>query len=523
MKKELLFVKLLVLAVVFNASAQIGFEGLLHDYQNGANLNGGFHSKNYKFVNYYNSAYDSWSGFAYSKTTDVATSGIANQYSAITGSGNSQSSNYLVSYVSAWDGADYIALDTATSINGFYVTNSTYAYLSMHDGDSYAKKFGGDSGDDPDFFVLTIKGFNNGTYSDSVAFYLADYRDADNSNDYIVNEWTFVDLSSLNTVDSLTFELNSTDIGEYGMNTPAYFCIDDFKDGNNAVADFEEFDFDYYNGSDLAGGFTSGEGYFYNSYNPSWNSWTGFAYSRKNDITTAGWTNQYSAITGQGQNSSEAYAVGNGSPSVKFDKTYDIGSIWVTNGTYAYLSMLNGDSFAKKFGGNSDNDPDWFLLTIKGFDNGVYTDSVNFYLADYRFDDNSKDYIINEWTEVDLSPLGNVDSINFSFNSSDIGDYGMNTPAYFCLDNIAVTPVSVIAVSSNTNVGVYPNPVVDRLNVSNVNNSNVNIFNLSGRLVYSIKAYQNDISIDLSNFINGVYFVNVQNKNDVHTYKVVKQ
>ncbi len=523
MKKKLFFVKLLVLAVVFNANAQIGFEGMLHDYQNGSNLNDGFHSKNYTFVNYYNHDYDSWSGFAYSKTTDVTTPSISNQYSAIAGSGNNQSDNYLVSFVSPWDGADYIVLDTAMSLNGFYVTNNTYAYLSMRDGDSYAKKFGGDSGNDPDFFALTIKGYDNGDYSDSVNFYLADYRDTDNSNDYIINEWTFVDLSSLNTVDSLTFELSSTDNGDYGMNTPAYFCIDDLTDENDVEANFEEFDFDFYNGSDLAGGFTSGQGYFYNSYNLNWNSWAGFAYSRKTDVTTAGYTNQFSAITGQGQNLSETYAVGNGSPSVKFDNTFSVSSIWITNSTYAYLSMLNGDAFAKQFGGESGNDPDWFVLTIKGFNNGIYTDSVNFYMADFRFDDNTDDYIINEWTEIDLSQLGNVDSLNFSMNSSDVGDYGMNTPAYFCLDNIEVAPVSVIGISLNSNIRVYPNPVVDLLNVINADNSTINIYNLSGKLVYSKASYQNYMQIDLSNYICGVYFISVQYKNKVETYKIVKQ
>ena len=41
----------------------------------------------------------------------------------------------------------------------------------------------------------------------------------------------------------------------------------------------------------------------------------------------------------------------------------------LTNATYAALSMQNGDSFAKKFGGTTGNDADLFGVTLRGFDN----------------------------------------------------------------------------------------------------------------------------------------------------------
>ena len=64
------------------------------------------------------------------------------------------------------------------------------------------------------------------------------------------------------------------------------------------------------------------------------------------------------------------------------------------------------------------------------------TDSVDFYLADYRFADNSEDYIVKDWTFVSLEALGDVDSLLFSLTSTDNDSmFGMNTPAYFCMDN----------------------------------------------------------------------------------------
>jgi hypothetical protein len=105
-------------------------------------------------------------------------------------------------------------------------------------------------------------------------------------------------------------------------------------------------------------------------------------------------------------------------------------SMQVSNGLYAWASMTHGDSFARQFG-----EGDWFLLTVTGHDaNGKTLGSVDFNLADMRGEDA---YILDEWTTLDLSPLGaGVRSLTFSMNSSDVGDWGMNTPAYFAIDDL---------------------------------------------------------------------------------------
>ena len=63
-------------------------------------------------------------------------------------------------------------------------------------------------------------------YKRQVDFYLADYRYADSSQDYIISAWEYIDLSSLGSVDELSFSLSSSDNGSFGMNTPNYFAID---------------------------------------------------------------------------------------------------------------------------------------------------------------------------------------------------------------------------------------------------------------------------------------------------------
>jgi len=213
------------------------------------------------------------------------------------------------------------------------------------------------------------------------------------------------------------------------------------------IADFDDLNLvpeSYWNGSDQSGGFASGSVYFKNNYDSTYGSWDGFAYSNITDTASSGWAAQYNAITGAGQDGSANYGIGYIGwvelPVITLDVADIVDGLYVTNNNYAYYSMLNGDAFAKKFGG-SGNDEDWFLLTITGKDvGGEATGTVDFYLADYRFADNGEDYIVNTWEYVDLSSLGVVKNLEFNLSSSDMGFFGMNTPAYFTLDTVVPEP-----------------------------------------------------------------------------------
>jgi hypothetical protein len=214
----------------------------------------------------------------------------------------------------------------------------------------------------------------------------------------------------------------------------------------------------YWNGSDGSGGFVSGAASYSNSFTDwggGFTSWDGWSYSNMHDTTTPGFANQYSSITGSAQSGSNcgiAYVGWATPPTVTFSAPTVVEQVYVTNTTYVYLSMLDGDSFAKQFGGASGNDPDWFMLTITGKDAaGSVTGTVDFYLADYRFADNSQDYLVSTWTSVDLGSLGIVKSLEFTLTSSDNSYGSMNTPAYFAMDTLTTVPepatLSLLAVA----------------------------------------------------------------------------
>ncbi|MEM1227989.1 MAG: DUF4465 domain-containing protein, partial [Planctomycetota bacterium] len=112
---------------------------------------------------------------------------------------------------------------------------------------------------------------------------------------------------------------------------------------------------------------------------------------------------------------------------------------------FTALSIENGDGFAKEFGGVSGDDPDLFTVTFTGHSDvgatGTVTGTREYILADYRFADNSQDFIVDTWQLVDLTSLGTVRSVSIGFFSTDVGGFGINTPTYVAIDNLSITAV----------------------------------------------------------------------------------
>lgn len=129
-------------------------------------------------------------------------------------------------------------------------------------------------------------------------------------------------------------------------------------------------------------------------------------------------------------------------PTIQFNEGQDhlLKSIDINNSTVGrYLMKFGSDQF-ERMGGSGSNNADWCKVTIRGIDaQGEITGSVDFFLADYRFDNNKRDYIIEDWTTVDLSDLNKVNKIEFILSSSKTDDLGnMVTPEIFCIDNLKI-------------------------------------------------------------------------------------
>ena len=497
---------------------------------NGSDQVGQFEVDQVIFPNVYFPNYGGFwgGGWAISGKKDSIDANFTNLYGAVPAAGNLGTLTYAVGQ----QGAVMKLTGEATSsvIRGLYVTNTTYAHGIMRDGDpnGFATIFGGENGDAPDFFLLTIKGYRQGELiEDSVDFYLADYRFSDNLEDYVVDEWTYISLESLGEVDSLLFTLDSSDKGENGINTPAFFAVDDVIIETpiivpDRIATFEEnfVELDsFWNGQDQTGGFRSGDAYFPNTYNPAFGGfWAGgWALSSKVDSMEFNFTNLYAAKPAVGQGGSLQYAVGQQNAVVRLEADAAgrlVEGVYLTNGTYPHSIMRDGDpnEFATIFGGDNGNAPDFFKLTIQAYEGGILKpDSVEFYLADYRFEDNSLDYIVDTWEYVDLTPLGNVDSLIFRLSSSDVGENGINTPLFFCLDNLQTTNTLVSTNSLPKEVldlTIFPNPSSEWISIQSeqlqLEAGTLTLWNMQGQLIYQDDFTNN---LNIQDLPKGTYFL----------------
>ena len=302
------------------------------------------------------------------------------------------------------------------------------------------------------------------------------------------------------------------------------------------TTDFENFDLavgEFLNDSGDSEGFETDNLLLPNTFTvfPDFTTWSGWSISADTNTTTAGFTNQYSSITGAGVEGSTTYAVSFSATNLLKLQGDAAGKavegMYVTNGTYPFLSMRDGDNFAKKFGGVTGDDPDYFLLTIKKYFGGeLSTDSIDFYLADYRFDDNSQDYIVDEWTYIDLTSLGNVDSLQFTLSSTDVGSFGMNTPAYFLMDNFITQDQATFTRSPklDLDLNVFPNPTSDFLNFNwGKQQGIVQVVDLQGRILVEQVLQKGNNQIAVNQLVRGLYYLQFLTEKGTASKRFAKQ
>lgn len=122
-----------------------------------------------------------------------------------------------------------------------------------------------------------------------------------------------------------------------------------------------------------------------------------------------------------------------------------IEGMYVCLSSYTYGVIMNGNAFGSSGVATPLKDvasgKGYFKLLAYGFNGSTPTNGgapVEIYLAQYN---NHLPVVapVTAWTYFDLSDLGTVTRVEFNFQGNDSGTYGLNTPAYVCIDNVKVT------------------------------------------------------------------------------------
>lgn len=184
--------------------------------------------------------------------------------------------------------------------------------------------------------------------------------------------------------------------------------------------------------------------------------------------------------------------------------------LYVCNSPWGYYGCTSGDGFATPL--QSTNG--YYKVTFHGVNTATgATTSVDYYLAERCYSDRNSDgeidendnYTNQEWSWCDLSEMGNVNLIYITMDSSDKGEYGMNTSTITCIDGIEVAAPSSVNTVKGANNQVYAGD--GHLYLTLAQAQEVTLYNHAGIEVAHIQAHAGTTMHSIQHLAHGVYIV----------------
>ena len=174
---------------------------------------------------FYNEEYQYWGGFAVSKCfeTDAAKGVFENQYSAF----NTKAADgawFLLYYYDSYSEPCDLIFKKSVMLNSVKLNLTTYTYASITDEDinTFARKF--DDGDYLKVIFTPLDKFER-PVGEGVECYVVDYRDGKR---FVADDWQTFPLGFV-ADGNVRVTIETSDVGEYGANTPLYICLDSLE------------------------------------------------------------------------------------------------------------------------------------------------------------------------------------------------------------------------------------------------------------------------------------------------------
>lgn len=307
-------------------------------------------------------------------------------------------------------------------------------------------------------------------------------------------------------------------------------CI--FVSGSLAqnTADFENLNLaseSYYDGGQDYSGSGETESFNYNSggvnftvnfkdWGGGMTSFSGMAYSNQTDLENAVDTN-YSAYANPagGANGSDNYGVFypsfSGGDSVFFDDPVNLDYAFFTNHVWTYHYINGTDSTGE---GEFQQGDYMVLYAVAYNESNQITDSVEIDLADFT---GGNSYILDNWTQVDLSSMDSVKYLKFKISSSDY-----MAPTYMCIDDLTYTSLTGKPEAKKEQVNVYPVPFNDKIYIDGASNAHYKLYDACGQLIRSGKLNTKHENIPAGNLPAGMYYINIDTEDKRIVRKIIK-
>ena len=184
-----------------------------------------WNDENNTFLAFHTVFYPFWSGgqaISNYVETDITKADYTLQLAVPTNGGHNGSKNFCVHFgYSGYTGptglpAIYFMDGVERVIDHMYVVNTSYTLNSLKNGDGFSQPLPADG-----WFKIIATGYDaNDNVTGTAEFFLA--KDGN-----IVDDWTLFSLAGLGKVLKVSFDVDGTDKGDWGLNTPGYFAYDD--------------------------------------------------------------------------------------------------------------------------------------------------------------------------------------------------------------------------------------------------------------------------------------------------------
>ncbi|MBQ5710292.1 MAG: DUF4465 domain-containing protein [Alistipes sp.] len=183
----------------------------------------GYENDTFRFEYFYNEEYAYWGGFAHSriKDADAANGLFANQY-AVYNEAAASGDSFLIYYYDSYNEPCDIVLKKDVTLQDVKLNLTTYTYASITDEaiNDFARAFV-----DGDYLKVVFTGMRGNEATGVVECYVVDFRDGKRN---MATNWDQFSLTGLGTdYDRVRVTIETTDVGEWGANTPLYICLDD--------------------------------------------------------------------------------------------------------------------------------------------------------------------------------------------------------------------------------------------------------------------------------------------------------
>lgn len=168
----------------------------------------------------------------------------------------------------------------------------------------------------------------------------------------------------------------------------------------------------------------------YWSYSSYGDYWGGFVLSGtfNAEIASFDYANQFTVYADKGANSTSICAVGYVDT---YSGGYAVPTVELTSPRQAGYCCLAPSAMLATYTPTAVSmDQFWFKVIVTGYLGQTEVGTVDCLLTD-------RGVTQSGWTKVDLFRLGQVDRLTFAIDSNDAGQWGVNAPAYFALDDLA--------------------------------------------------------------------------------------